>query len=69
MKELHLFTPGNETRQRDGVVITDLADKRLDENRLGAEGGAGPGHLGIVVREAGGAAGGLRVGVHSPSRR
>ncbi|MEK6759650.1 MAG: peptide chain release factor 3 [Deltaproteobacteria bacterium] len=30
-KELHLFTPGNETRQRDGVVITDLADKRLDE--------------------------------------
>jgi len=30
-KELHLFTPGQETRQSQaGIVITDLADPRLD---------------------------------------
>ena len=28
-KELHLFTPGQETRNHDGVLITDLADSRL----------------------------------------
>ncbi len=30
-RELHLFTPGQETRHFDGVRITDLADARLDE--------------------------------------
>ncbi len=30
-KALHLFTPGQETRRQDGIVITDLEDKRLDE--------------------------------------
>ena len=30
-KELQLFTPGQETRQQDGLVIRDLADSRLDE--------------------------------------
>lgn len=29
-KELHLFTPGQETRNHDGVLITDLADPRLE---------------------------------------
>jgi peptide chain release factor 3 len=29
-KELHLFKPGGHTQPRDGVVITDLADSRLD---------------------------------------
>jgi len=29
--ELHLFTPGEETRNHDGVRITDLRDTRLDE--------------------------------------
>ena len=30
-KELHLFTPGQEKRDADGIVITDIADPRLDE--------------------------------------
>ena len=30
-KELHLFTPGRETRPRQGMVITDLSDAKLDE--------------------------------------
>jgi peptide chain release factor 3 len=30
-RELHLFTPGQETRYDDGVRITDLADVRLEE--------------------------------------
>jgi peptide chain release factor 3 len=30
-KELHLFTPGQETRRRDGLVIKDLSDAKLDE--------------------------------------
>jgi peptide chain release factor 3 len=30
-KELHLFAPGRETKDRDGVVIDDLSDLRLDE--------------------------------------
>ncbi|MEZ4599941.1 MAG: peptide chain release factor 3 [Syntrophotaleaceae bacterium] len=30
-KSLTLFTPGQETRHRDAVVIDDLADPRLDE--------------------------------------
>ncbi|BCR06008.1 peptide chain release factor 3 [Desulfuromonas versatilis] len=30
-KQLHLFTPGQETRLKDGVVIDDLNDPRLDE--------------------------------------
>jgi peptide chain release factor 3 len=30
-KELHLFTPGGDTRRREGVVISDLADPRLAE--------------------------------------
>ena len=30
-KELHLFTPGKETRQQQGIVITDLSDSKLDE--------------------------------------
>ena len=29
--ELHLFTPGKDTADRDGVVIDDLSDSRLDE--------------------------------------
>jgi len=29
--ELHLFTPGQETRNHDGVRITDLKDTRLEE--------------------------------------
>jgi peptide chain release factor 3 len=29
-KELHLFTPGQETRTQDGILIRDLADPRLD---------------------------------------
>src|SRR3972149_3432716 len=29
-KELHLFTPGQETRDAEGMVITDLSDERLD---------------------------------------
>lgn len=35
-KELHLFTPGKETRQRQGIVINDLSDPMLDE-LLGAQ--------------------------------
>jgi peptide chain release factor 3 len=35
-KELHLFTPGQETRNHDGVLITDLADSRL-ERLLGSQ--------------------------------
>ncbi len=30
-QELHLFTPGQNTSHQEGVVITDLADRRLDE--------------------------------------
>lgn len=30
-KELHLFTPGKETADQSGLVITDLADPRLDQ--------------------------------------
>ncbi|MBI5143078.1 MAG: peptide chain release factor 3 [Nitrospirae bacterium] len=30
-KELHLFTPGQDTRAADGIVITDLFDPKLDE--------------------------------------
>lgn len=30
-KELHLFTPGQATLKNDGVLITDLADSRLEE--------------------------------------
>lgn len=30
-KELYLFTPGQETRSREGGVINDLADSKLDE--------------------------------------
>ena len=30
-KELHLFTPGQETRRREGLVIKDLSDAKLDE--------------------------------------
>jgi peptide chain release factor 3 len=30
-RELHLFTPGQETRNQDGFRITDLADSRLEE--------------------------------------
>lgn len=30
-KELHLFTPGQETAPKPGIVINDLADPRLDE--------------------------------------
>jgi peptide chain release factor 3 len=29
-KELHLFTPGQETRNQDGVLIKDLSDVRLE---------------------------------------
>lgn len=29
-KELHLFTPGKETRHQQGIVITDLSDSQLD---------------------------------------
>jgi peptide chain release factor 3 len=29
-KELHLFTPGKETRTEDGMLITDLSDPMLD---------------------------------------
>jgi len=29
--ELHLFTPGGHTQPQEGVVITDLADPRLEE--------------------------------------
>ncbi len=30
-KELHLFTPGQDTRKQAGIVISDLADPALDE--------------------------------------
>ncbi len=30
-RQLHLFRPGGETRQQEGIVITDLADPRLEE--------------------------------------
>jgi peptide chain release factor 3 len=30
-RELHLFTPGLNTRPREGVIISDLADPRLDQ--------------------------------------
>ena len=30
-QQLHLFTPGSDTRGQDGVVINDLSDPRLDE--------------------------------------
>ena len=30
-KSLHLFTPGQETRHKDAIVIGDLADLRLDQ--------------------------------------
>ncbi len=30
-KELHLFTPGGEKREDEGIVITDLSDPKLDE--------------------------------------
>lgn len=30
-KELHLFTPGENTRSMDGLIINDLSDPRLDE--------------------------------------
>jgi peptide chain release factor 3 len=30
-KELHLFTPGSETADRQGIIINDLADPRLDK--------------------------------------
>ena len=30
-KELHLFRPGRETRMRDGIVINDIYDTKLDE--------------------------------------
>jgi len=30
-KELRLFSPGGETRHREGIVISDLADRHLDE--------------------------------------
>jgi peptide chain release factor 3 len=29
--ELHLFTPGRETRNQEGIVITDISDPKLDE--------------------------------------
>jgi peptide chain release factor 3 len=29
--QLHLFTPGGDTRGQDGIVINDLSDPRLDE--------------------------------------
>jgi peptide chain release factor 3 len=35
-KELHLFTPGQETRKQDGVRIVDLSDPRL-ERLLGSQ--------------------------------
>ncbi len=30
-REIHLFTPGSATRERNGIVISDLGDPRLDE--------------------------------------
>jgi peptide chain release factor 3 len=30
-KQLHLFSPGSDTRKQDGVVINDLSDPALDE--------------------------------------
>jgi peptide chain release factor 3 len=30
-KQLHLFSPGSDTRGQEGVVINDLSDPRLDE--------------------------------------
>jgi peptide chain release factor 3 len=30
-RQLHLFTPGGDTRRQEGHLITDLADARLDE--------------------------------------
>lgn len=30
-KELHLFTPGNDHRSKDGILIQDLSDQKLDE--------------------------------------
>jgi peptide chain release factor 3 len=37
-RELHLFTPGEHTQPQEGVMITDLADPRLDEI-LGSQAG------------------------------
>ena len=30
-RQLHLFNPGGQTRHQEGILITDLADPRLDE--------------------------------------
>ncbi|MBT4364009.1 MAG: peptide chain release factor 3 [Desulfobacteraceae bacterium] len=30
-KDLRLFTPGKETRDQEGIIITDLSDSKLDE--------------------------------------
>ncbi len=30
-RQLHLFSPGGQTRHQEGILITDLADPRLDE--------------------------------------
>jgi len=30
-KDLRLFTPGKETRDQEGIIITDLSDNKLDE--------------------------------------
>jgi peptide chain release factor 3 len=37
-RQLHLFTPGGQTRHQEGIVITDLADPRVDE-MLGSQAG------------------------------
>ena len=31
LRQLHLFTPGGQTRHQEGIVITDLTDSRLEE--------------------------------------
>lgn len=50
-RELHLFTPGGHTQPKAGVIITDLADPRLDEF-LGSQAGELREHVELLVEAA-----------------
>ncbi|HQN25124.1 MAG: peptide chain release factor 3 [Syntrophales bacterium] len=50
-RELHLFTPGGSTQAREGLVITDLEDPRLDE-LLGTQAGELREHVELVTEAA-----------------
>jgi peptide chain release factor 3 len=50
-RELHLFTPGAHTRIQEGIVITDLADQRLDEY-LGSQAQELREHIELLIEAA-----------------